>query len=149
MIFLDTPVLSASYRRKYREDRIKPDEVILLEKMIADNEPLAIPGIVFQAFLSGLKEEAQFQKLQKLANSFPIILATQQDHLEAAKIANVCRRHGVATSATDCLIAAMAIVQKAQLFTLDQDFVYMARYCPIHLFPKPSFENQINGPKML
>jgi len=130
MIFLDTPVLSA-----------RPDEVILLEKMIADNEPLAIPGIVFQEFLSGLKEEVQFQKLQKLANSFPIILATQQDHLEAAKIANVCRRHGVATSATDCLIAAMAIVQKAQLFTLDQDFVYMARYCPIPLFPKPSTEN--------
>lgn len=109
---------------------------------IADNEPLAIPGIVLQEFLSGLK--AQFQKLKKLANSFPIILATQQHHLEAAKIANICRRHGVATSATDCLIAAMAIVQKAQLFTLDQDFVYMARHCPIHLFPKASTENQID-----
>lgn len=138
MIFLDTPVLSVSYRRKYREDMVKPNEVHLLQNMIADNEPLAIPGIVLQEFLSGLKEEAQFQKLQKLAESFPIILATQQHHIEAAKIANICRRHGIATSATDCLIAAMAIEQKAQLFTIDQDFVYMARHCPIRLFPKPS-----------
>lgn len=140
MIFLDTPVLSVSYRRKYREDMVKPNEVHLLQKMIADNEPLAIPGIVLQEFLSGLKEKAQFQKLQKLAESFPIILATQQHHIEAAKIANVCRRNGIATSATDCLIAAMAIEQKAQLFTIDQDFMYMARYCPIRLFPKPSTE---------
>jgi len=48
----------------------------------------------------------------------------------------------VITSATDCLIAAMAIEQQAQLFTIDQDFVYMARHCPVRLLPKPSTENK-------
>ncbi|EDN65697.1 PilT-like protein [Beggiatoa sp. PS] len=141
MIFLDTPILSVAYRRKYKDDAEKPIEVIMLQQMVAEHKPIQVPGIVVQEFLSGLKEEAQFQKLQKLAESFPIILATQQHHIEAAKIANVCRRHGIATSATDCLIAAMAIEQKAQLFSIDQDFMYMARYCPIRLFPKPSTEN--------
>ena len=138
MIFLDTPILSIAYRRKYQENVEKPIEVMMLQQMVAEHKPIQIPGIVVQEFLSGLKEETQFQKLQKLAESFPIVLATKQHHIEAAKIVNVCRRHGVTTSATDCLIAAMAIEQKAQLFTMDQDFVYMARYCPIHLFPKPS-----------
>ena len=80
----------------------------------------------------------QFEKLRKLAESFPIILATQAHHIEAAKIGNKCRRAGVTTSAIDCLIAAMAIEQKAQLFTIDQDFVRMAHYCPVRLFQKPS-----------
>jgi len=137
MIFLDTSILSISYRRKYHQRNEKSPEVSLLEKMIADNEPLAIPAIVLQEFLSGLREEVQFEKLRKLAESFPIILATQVHHVEAAKIGNKCRRAGVATSAIDCLIAAMAIEQKAQLFTIDQDFVRMAHYCPVRLFPKP------------
>jgi len=143
MIFLDTPILSAAYRRKYDDDSEKPPEVHKLQEMIKDNEPLAIPGIVVQEFLSGLREQAQFQKLHILVEGFPIILATQQHHIEAAKIANSCRRHGVTTSATDCLIAAMAIEQNAQLFTKDQDFVFMAAYCSIHLLilPKQNHEN--------
>ncbi|RKZ42387.1 MAG: hypothetical protein DRQ49_02080 [Gammaproteobacteria bacterium] len=143
MIFLDTPILSVAYRRKYKKDEEKPIEAIMLQQMIAEHKPIIVPGIVVQEFLSGLREQVQFQKLHVLVEGFPIILATQQHHIEAAKIANTCRRHGVTTSATDCLIAAMAIEQNAQLFTKDQDFVFMAAYCSIHLLtlPKQNPEN--------
>jgi hypothetical protein len=30
----------------------------------------------------------------------------------------------------------MTIEQNAQLFTMDQDFVYMARHCPLRLLPR-------------
>jgi len=63
-----------------------------------------------------------------------VLLATTQHHLEAAKIANTCRRAGVITSAIDGLIAAIAIEQQATLFTTDLDFSYMAPYCPFRLF---------------
>ena len=132
MIFLDTTILSIAYRRKYRNDD-KPIEALMLQQMVAEHKPIIVPGIVLQEFISGLRENSQFQKLQKLAESFPIILATQQHHIEAAKIANACQNKGVTTSATDCLIAAMAIEQNAQLFTTDQDFVYMAYHCPVRL----------------
>lgn len=134
MILLDTSILSLAYRRKYRHDEEKPWAVKILHRVIEDDEPVAIPGIVFQEFLSGVREEAQFQKLLELAQGFAIILATEQHHLEAARIANACRRAGVITSATDCLIAAIAIEQQAHLFTTDQDFVYMARHCSLRLF---------------
>lgn len=74
MIFLDTSILSISYRRKYHEDMDKPFEVKLLEKMIENNEPLFIAGIVLQEFLAGVKEESQFQKLYKLGEYFPIVM---------------------------------------------------------------------------
>ena len=134
MILLDTCILSIAYRRKYQHGKIAT-EAIMLKQMVAEHKPIQIPGIVVQEFLSGLREDAQFEKLRKLSESFPIILAQQSHHIEAARIANICRRAGVATSATDCLIAAIVIEQKAQLFTTDQDFVRMAYYCPIRLFP--------------
>ena len=134
MIFLDTCILSMAYRRKYQQGRMRPIEVMILEQMVAEHKPIQIPAIVLQEFLSGLREESQFLKLRRLVDGFPIILAMQTHHIEAAKIANRCRRAGVATSTMDCLIAAMAIEYKAQLFTIDQDFVRMAYHCPVRLF---------------
>jgi len=52
----------------------------------------------------------------------------------AARIANSCRRKGVATSAVDCLIAALATFNDAFLFTLDEDFSRMAPVCGMKLF---------------
>ncbi len=62
------------------------------------------------------------------------MLATQKTHIEAARIANMCRSKGIAISAVDCLIAALAIEHNAQLFTSDRDFVYMADHCALRLF---------------
>jgi predicted nucleic acid-binding protein len=143
MIFLDTSILSLAYRRKYQYEGVESVEVIMLKQMIAEHKPIQIPGIVVQEFLSGLREESQFQKLQNLIENFSIILATQIHHIEAAKIANTCRRAGISTSAMDCLIAAMVIEQRAQLFTTDQDFVRMAHYCSVRLLPKlPVFKGK-------
>jgi predicted nucleic acid-binding protein len=81
---------------------------------IPPNPPLKKGGIlnlmaVTLRLLSGLREQNQFQQLQQMVASFPIILATQSHHLEAANLANICRHAGVTTSATDCLIAAITI----------------------------------------
>jgi predicted nucleic acid-binding protein len=133
VILLDTSVLSLAYRRKYRTHEDQPQEVLILQKMVTTHKPIAIPGIVFQEFLSGLREKDQFQQLQRMVANFPIILATQSHHLEAANIANTCRHAGVITSATDCLIAAITIEQQAQLFTTDQDFTNIASHCSLKL----------------
>jgi len=51
-----------------------------------------------------------------------------------SRIANACRRAGVATTTPDCLIAAQAIGRGARLFTTDQDFNLMARHSELRLF---------------
>ncbi|QTA86763.1 type II toxin-antitoxin system VapC family toxin [Desulfonema magnum] len=133
MILVDTSVWSLAFRRPKHNMGI-PYEVNTLHKLIENDDLLALPGIVLQELLSGLREEAQFNRLRRLLKPFPVILATQDDHITAARIANLCRSSGVATSPTDCLIAAIAITRNAELFTADRDFVYMAEHCSLRLF---------------
>ena len=132
MIFVDTCVWSLAFRRS--NSKLIAKEVVLLQELLAQDVPLAVVGIVLQELLSGLKEEAQFKRLQNLLADFPVILANEAHHVLAAQIANSCRQNGVATSATDCLIAAMCIENDAPLLTADKDFEQMARCCDLKLY---------------
>ena len=133
MILLDTSVLSLAYRRRRRVEA-EPHVVTVLRGMIREDVPLAIPGIVLQEVLTGVRSEAQFGRLERTLKAFPIVSAEPQHHILAARIANSCRRKGVATSAVDCLIAALATSNDAFLFTLDEDFSRMAPICGMRLF---------------
>ncbi len=133
MILLDTSTLSLAYRRRRRAEA-EPHVVAVLREMIREDVPLAIPGIVLQEVLTGIHTEMQFGRLEGALKAFPIITAEPQHHVLAARIANACRRKGVATSTVDCLIAALATSNDAFLFTLDKDFTRMASLCGIKLF---------------
>lgn len=133
MILLDTSILSLAYRR-HRRAEAEPHVVAVLRAMIQEDVPLAIPGIVLQEVLTGVRSEAQFGRLERALRAFPIVSAEPQHHILAARIANSCRRKGVATSAVDCLIAALATFNHAFLFTLDEDFSRMAPVCGMRLF---------------
>jgi predicted nucleic acid-binding protein len=133
MILVDTSVWSVAFRRRSSEVK-EPIEACMLRELIEADEDLALPGIVLQEILSGIREEVQFEKLKEILSGFPRILASEQTHIEAARIANICRSKGVAVSTVDCLIAAHAIELGARLFTGDKDFIYMADHCGLRLF---------------
>ncbi len=133
MILLDTSVLSPAYRRRRRAES-EPQVVAVLRGMIREDVPLAIPGIVLQEVLTGIRTETQFGRLEGALKAFPIIAAELQHHVLAAQISNTCRRKGVATSTVDCLIAALATSNDAFLFTLDKDFTRIASLCGMKLF---------------
>lgn len=133
MILVDTSVWSLVFRRRGSESN-EPDEARIFRDLIQADEEIALPGIVLQEILSGIREKAQFERLEDVLAGFPVILATQKTHVEAARITNTCRTRGIAVSAVDCLIAAMAIEHNAQLFTSDRNFVYMADHCALRLF---------------
>jgi predicted nucleic acid-binding protein len=133
MILLDTTVLSLAFRRR-RVAAEEPGPVRVLRDMVREDTPLAVPGIVMQELLSGIRADEQFHRLHDLLQGFPLVLAEAEDHLTASRISNACRRHGVSAAAVDCLIAAMAVVRRGRLFTLDEDFSSMARHCDLQLF---------------
>jgi len=135
VILVDTSVWSLAFRRR-RSESDEPSKAAVLRELIEADEEIALPGIVLQELLSGIREKAQFEKLEEILAGFPLLLATQQTHIKAARIANACRSKGIAVSAVDCLIAAMAIEHNAQLLTSDRDFVYMAEHCALRLFEK-------------
>ena len=136
MILLDTSILALAYRRR-RRTKAEPHVVAVLRGMIQEDIPLAVPGIVLQEVLTGVRTDAQFVRLERALKAFPIIPAEPQHHILAARIANACRRRGVATSTVDCLIAALAASNDAFLFTLDADFTRMAPVCGMKLFKIP------------
>lgn len=114
-----------------------PGVVQLLEKLTRDKQRIVVPGIVIQELLSGIKEPSQAEKIMGIMEGYPILLATQDHHMEAANISNVCRKAGVSAATVDCLIAAQCIMENGILLTLDDDFSLMARHCTLRLYPIP------------
>ena len=126
MILLDTSVVSAVFRRRTQGEA---EEALTrrVGELLQGDQWVGLPGIVLQEVLSGIGERSQHEKLlAALRESFPIILATEGDHLLAADLVSLAARRGVALQTPDALIAAQAINRHATLFTSDADFATLA-----------------------
>ena len=122
MILLDTSVVSAVLRRRRKG---APEDAVAgrLATLLQGDQQIGLPGIVLQEVLSGIAERSQHEALiARLRESFPVVLATEGDHLLASDLANLAARKGIAVSTPDALIAAQAINRHASLFTTDIDF---------------------------
>lgn len=134
MILLDTSVLSRVFRRK-RPGAAERGLQAALEALMAGDAPLGLPGIVLQEVLSGIASQRQFSDLKgRLLSAFTIIAATIQDHVEAARLRNLCAGKGVNVSGIDCLIAVAAMAGGHELFAVDADFEVIAEHAPLKLF---------------
>lgn len=126
MIVLDTSALSALLRRRRRgaaEERLAKRVAMLLESDV----PVVLPGIVYQEVLSGIAEPEQARRVRRaIQEGFPVVLATERDHVAAAELTNAAARRGVAVSTPDALIAAQAIARDAWLLTTDAGFARLA-----------------------
>lgn len=134
MIVLDTSVLSAVLRRRKKGDA---EEALAarVTSLLNSEEQVSVPGIVLQELLSGIAEQKQGERvLAAIRQSFPVVLATEGDHLKAADLTNLAARNGLALSTPDALIAAQAFNRRASLFTTDGDFPKMAALAGLKLF---------------
>ena len=133
MILLDTSVLSAVLRRRKRGEA-EQELAVRVEELLRGDRAIALPGIVLQEILSGIADQSQREKvLRAVQQSFPVVLASEGDHLKAADIASAAAREGVALSTPDALIAAQALNRGATLFTRDGDFAPFAALVGLHL----------------
>jgi predicted nucleic acid-binding protein len=132
MILLETSLLALAYEK--RSAAADPRPVAALRRMIHENVALGIPGIVWQELLSDVCSEGQFKQLRAHLAAFPILLAGQQHHAEAARIALSCAAKRIECSPVEALIAAHAVESKAPLFTLNRAFGPIARYAGFKLF---------------
>ena len=128
-VLVDTSVWSLALRRD-----LPPDgpEVSELSELIKETRVQMI-GPVRQELLSGIKSQAQFQKLRNHLRSFPDLELTTHDYEYAAEFFNLCRSKGVQGSNTDFLICAIAVRHKTAIFTTDRDFTLFQLHLPIML----------------
>jgi len=137
MIVCDTSVLSLVFRRS----SVAGDSAVrrAYRKLIADGEPVGVPGIVLQELLSGVRSAKQFDALLYVLMGFDVLLAGVNHHVDAAQIVNRCRKRGIACSTPDAMIAALTMAANAELFTTDDDFQRLAQHESLRLFDFASY----------
>jgi predicted nucleic acid-binding protein len=126
---VDTSIWSLALRRSGTAEQPAIHE---LRSLIADRR-VTIIGPIRQEVLSGIRQEAQFAKLQARLAAFPDLALETDDFVMAAKYFNQCRSIGIQGSNTDFLICAVAVRRECSIFTADKDFANFARCLPIVL----------------
>ena len=132
-ILVDTTIWSLSLRRK-SEDLSTVEQVLVQElRDLLHQGRVSLPGIVRQEVLSGIKNLAQFEKIRDFLRPFPDESIEIEDYEMAATANNSCRSKGIAISAVDALICAVALRKDLPIFTTDTDFKSYSRVLPIKL----------------
>ncbi len=136
-VLVDTSVWSEALRRR---KKLESCVVCEFRNLILEHR-VDIIGPIRQEILSGLRENAQFEKLEKHLAAFPDIRLETADHVMAAQFFNTCRAKGVQGSNTDFLICAVAVRRKLAIYATDKDFPLFAKHLPILLHKTRVFES--------
>lgn len=134
LVVVDTPVWSLALRR--RPGHLNHAELNLakvLSELIREGR-VQMLGPIRQELLSGIRDQAQFRKIRDYLRAFNEPAMEIADYEEAAHIHNECRNRGVAGSAVDFLICAVALRRDWAIFTTDRDFQNYASVVPLTMF---------------
>jgi predicted nucleic acid-binding protein len=130
-VLVDTAVWSLALRRRSRAAN-EPTTPIL--RSLVEDGRVAMIGPIRQELLSGIREQAHFDRLRSQLDAFTDIAITPEDYVEATSFFNRCRTSGIQGSNTDFLICAIATRNDFPILTTDQDFRYFVKVLPIVLF---------------
>jgi len=114
-----------------REDQI-------IEKLIANDDEIAIPDISLTEILQGIRDEKEYADVKTSLLTFPILsLIGSNSYIAAANLYRKCRKKGATVRNTvDLLVAQITIEQKATLLHNDRDFEAIAKICDLKLYRK-------------
>ena len=134
-VLVDTSVWSLAFRRK-PEDLNSVEKSIVQElRQLVQEDRAQLLGPVRQEVLSGIKNHHQFEKLRLVLRPFPDESLDIEDYERAADASNRCRAKGIAMSAVDALLCAVALRKDVLIFTTDPDFKNYSRALPLKLHP--------------
>ena len=130
-ILVDTSVWSLALRRR-ASDLNREETAIVGELTHVIREGRArIIGLIRQELLSGIKNSSQYEKLRNILRAFSDESLETANYEAAAEAGNKCRAKGIATTAPDMLICAVAQARDWSVFSTDPDFQEYARVLPI------------------
>jgi predicted nucleic acid-binding protein len=133
-VLVDTCIWSLALRRQAK--RLSSSEALLREELghIVEEGRAELIGPIRQELLSGIRDAAQFERLREHLRAFPDQPLRVPDYELAARLSNQCRAAGIAGSAVNFLICAVATDRNWPIFTSDEDFKEYGRAFPIGLF---------------
>jgi len=107
-----------------------------LRSALEREEPLAWTDVVAMELLAGARDEADRDRLRRLLLGRHFLpVDGPADYESAAELYRLCRRGGeTPRKLVDCLIAAVAIRNRAELLCDDGDFLTIARHAPLRVW---------------
>jgi predicted nucleic acid-binding protein len=132
-VLVDASVWSLALRRKASD--LNTEEAIIvgeLTHLIREGRAHII-GLLRQELLSRIQNFSQYDKLRNILRTFPDESLDTADYEAAADAGNMCRAKGVAASAPDMLICAVAQARDRSVFSTDPDFQKYAKVLAIKL----------------
>ena len=135
-ILVDTCVWSLALRRG--SPSLDPF-VIEFSELVVESR-VQLMGPIRQELLSGIKQQAQFERLKEQLRNFPDIPLDHSDYENAARLFNLCRANGIQGAGTDFLICAVAERLKMPILTTDNDFKLYQKYSKLSLLKPRSLE---------
>jgi predicted nucleic acid-binding protein len=121
----------------FRRSRTAPDGVAQEVARLVRADAVQMLGPIRQELLSGVQPGQRFDQLRAYLRFHPNLLLDEEDDERAADYYNVLRRSGVAGTATDLLICAVAARHGMKIFTTDTDFAAYAQHVPVKLHRDP------------
>src|ERR1019366_10718282 len=133
-VLVDTPVWSLALRRKPADLNAREQALTgVLAELIREGR-VQMMGAIRQELLSGIREEERFHKLRNFLRAFDEPGVGIPDYEEAAHMHNLCRARGIAGSAIDFLICAVAQRRDWSIFTTDRDLERYGRVLALKLY---------------
>jgi hypothetical protein len=134
MVLVDTPVWSLALRQRPGDLNTRERALTrALAELIREGRA-QIMGMIRQELLSGIREVEQFKKLRGYLRAFDEPGIDVRDYEDAARMHNQCRSRGIAGSAIDFLICAVAQRRNWQVFTTDPDFERYGKVLDLQLY---------------
>jgi hypothetical protein len=133
-VLVDTPVWSLALRRKATDlDARERALTGALAELIREGR-VQVMGAIRQELLSGIREAERLEQLRNYLRAFGEPGIEIADYEEAAQMQNLCRARGIAGSAIDFLICAVAQRRDWEIFTTDRDFERYGRVLGLRLY---------------
>jgi len=128
---VDTSVWSLAFRR---DSPAGVPEVRRLRDALLEGEAVHATGLVLQELLQGWSGPRDGERIVDRFADISLALPTPDDHIDAARIRNKCRRRGIQVGTIDALLAQICIRHDLVMLTCDQDFSYIARHTSLRVW---------------
>ena len=107
-----------------------------LRRMIDEVEPFVLTGVIVLKILQGLTRDVH--RIESFLSQWEMIEPNGfSTYREASSISRLARSKGISVTSIDSLIASIALEHHASLFSLDKDFLRIARLTSLRLYPLP------------
>jgi predicted nucleic acid-binding protein len=105
-----------------------------LSALIRLPDAIGLPGPVIQEVLQGIREEGAFHRVADHLKRFPVVHASTNTYVLAARLYRMLGARGLRVPAGDLTVAAITIESNHELYTLDRHFQHVAQHSALRLY---------------